>query len=240
MDVIPAVDIMGGKVVRLVRGDPKLAKSYEHLGDPLTLAKRWEAEGAQIIHIIDLDAALELGNNTNDIEKIVKAVDAKVQVGGGIRSLNAARHLLKLGVERVLLGSLAFKDAAAIKTLLDEFGKNRIIVALDNRDGVVTVRGWKTSAGATVEEAASTFSRLGVGLFLVTSVERDGTLAGPDFETLAKVCRLRGGDIAAGGIRSLDDLVALKRLGVCGTVIGKALYEGRFTLGEALKSVSGD
>jgi phosphoribosylformimino-5-aminoimidazole carboxamide ribotide isomerase len=239
MDVIPAVDIMKGKVVRLLRGDPKFVKSYAHLGDPVTLARKWESEGARIIHVIDLDAALELGSNLEAIEEIVKAIKVPVQVGGGIRSLNRARTLLNKGVNKVILGSLAFEEPSTVKALLDEFGEDRVIVALDNLDGIVRVQGWKTSAKVTVDDAISKFSRMGVKFFLVTSVARDGTLSGPDFEGLERICRQGISVIAAGGIRSLEDLLALKRLGVCGVVVGKALYEGSFTLDEALRAIRG-
>ena len=237
MEVIPAVDIMNGKVVRLVRGDPKSAKSYEHLGDPVTLARRWEAHGAQIIHVIDLDAALGLGSNTDVIEQIVQKTGVPIQVGGGIRSLSKARSLLDKGVYRAILGSLAFKEPSSVKVLLEEFGNDRVAVALDNLDGVVMVQGWKTSARITVDDAVTDFSKLSVSIFLVTSVARDGTMSGPDFDTLARLCRVDIAVIAAGGIRSLEDLAGLKRLGVYGVVIGKALYEGAFTLRKALRTV---
>jgi len=237
MEVIPAVDIMKGKIVRLVRGDPKAAKSYEHLGDPVTLARRWEAQGAQIIHVIDLDAALGLGSNISLIEEIVQKIDVPTQVGGGIRSLSKARRLLDKGVYRAILGSLAFKEPSSVKALLAEFGDDRVVVALDNLSGVVRVHGWKTSASVTVDNAVTIFSQLGVNLFLVTSVARDGTMTGPDFDTLARLCRGDIAIIAAGGTGSLEDLVGLKRLGVYGVVVGKALYEGSFTLGEALRTV---
>jgi phosphoribosylformimino-5-aminoimidazole carboxamide ribotide isomerase len=240
MEVIPAVDIMKGKVVRLLRGDPEFAKSYAHLGDPVTLARRWESEGARIIHVIDLDAALEVGSNVETIEEIIAAVNVPVQVGGGIRSLNRARILLNRDINKVILGSLAFEEPSAVKTLLEEFGENRVIVALDNLDGVVRVHGWKTSTRATVEGSIAKFSRMGVKFFLVTSVVRDGTMSGPDFKTSARISRQSVSVISAGGIRSLEDLLALRRLGVWGVVVGKSLYEGTFTLGEALRTIAGE
>jgi len=237
MEVIPAVDIMNGKVVRLLKGDPEYVESYEHLGDPVTLARRWESEGARIIHVIDLDAALGCGSNIRVIEEIIGEVGVPLQVGGGIRSLDAARALLEKGVSRVILGSLAFKEPAAVETVLEEYGENRLVVALDHLYGVVMVHGWKASARMTVDEAVAKFSGLGVTLFLVTSVARDGTMSGPDLETLTRLRREGVKLIAAGGIRSLEDLVALKRLGVYGVVVGKALYEGLFSLGKALRTV---
>jgi len=238
MEVIPAVDIMKDKVVRLIRGDPRLMSSYEHLGDPLSLARRWEAEGAHFIHIVDLDAALGRRGNLEVIELIVKSVDVPVQVGGGIRSLELARRLLLMGVNRVIIGSLAFSDPCVIKTLLGEFGDERVVVALDHQKGIVMIKGWEVSAGMSIDEAAEKFRRLGVRLFLVTSVDRDGTLLGPDIETLSHLCRQGYEVIAAGGVRSIEDILALKRLGVRGVVVGKALYEDRFSLSEALRAAT--
>jgi len=237
VEVIPAVDIMKGRVVRLLRGDPKLMSSYDHLGDPVQLAKRWETEGARFIHVIDLDAALGMGRNLNVIESVVKAVNVPVQVGGGIRSLELAKKMLSIGVERIILGSLAFSDSSAVEALLEEFGAKRVVVALDHREGIVAIKGWKASAGIPIEEAAEKFRRLGVRLFLVTSIARDGTLFGPDLQILSKLCRRGYEVIAAGGISSIDDLLALKRLGVHGVVVGKAIYEGRLSLSEALRAV---
>jgi phosphoribosylformimino-5-aminoimidazole carboxamide ribotide isomerase len=240
MEVIPAVDIMNGRVVRLLRGDPRLVSSYEHLGDPVSLARRWEGEGAGLIHVVDLDAALGLGRNLDVIESLVRSVGVPVQVGGGIRSLDMARRMFSIGVERVIIGSLAFSDPAAVRTLVREAGAERIVVALDNLGGAVMIRGWKKPAGITVDEAARRFRSMGIKSFLVTSVRRDGTLSGPDLETLSRLCRAGFGVIAAGGIKSIGDLLALKRIGVQGAIIGKALYEGRFSLSEALRAVSGE
>lgn len=234
MKIIPALDIMEGEVVRLLRGDPEYVESYEHLGDPVTQARRWEDEGAGILHVVDLDAALELGNNSDVIEAIVEAVEVPVQVGGGIRSLDKARALLIMGVKRVVLGSLPFRDPSSLKALLDEFGSRRTIVALDHIDGTVMMRGWRTPAGTTVNDALLRFTGLGVELFLVTSVMRDGAMTGPDIEILEKL-RHPGVDlIAAGGISSIGDLAALDRLDIYGVVVGRALYDGMFSLREAL------
>jgi phosphoribosylformimino-5-aminoimidazole carboxamide ribotide isomerase len=237
VDVIPAVDLMGGKVVRLVRGDPALATSYERLGDPVSVAKKWVSEGADYIHIVDLDATLGSGNNLNLIESIIKDVKVPLQVGGGIRSLEFACKLFGLGVKRCVLGSVAFSKPSVVKVLVDEFGEDRVVVALDNLEGTVMIKGWKASTKVTVSDAVTKFSERGVKLFLVTSVARDGTLSGPDLGCLSKLCCQNVSIIAAGGIGSLDDLVALKKLGVSAVVVGKALYEGRFSLSEALKTV---
>jgi phosphoribosylformimino-5-aminoimidazole carboxamide ribotide isomerase len=231
---------MEGKVVMLLRGDPKARSTYEHLGDPVIVAKKWEAEGAKTIHVIDLDASLSCGNNKESIRAIAKVVKVLLQVGGGIRSLDSARSLLREGFGRVILGSLAFEAPQAVKMLIEEFGKNRVIVALDYIRGEIVVRGWKESTRLNVNQALQSFLKIGVKNFMVTSVDRDGTLDGPDLETLGKVSAYPEAEIiAAGGIGSLRDLVDLKKLGVRGVVVGKALYEVCFTLEEALKAVEG-
>jgi len=236
MEIIPAVDLMNGKIVRLIRGDPETSKSYEYLGDPVTVAKKWENEGADAIHIIDLDAALDRGSNIEVIREVVRVVGVPTQVGGGIRKLKVARELLGMEVSRVILGALAFNEPLAVTKLLRDFGTERVVIALDYRHGEVMVRGWKTSMKLSVEEAMKRFFELGARLFLVTSIEKDGTLTGPDYGMLAKACSYSGASvIAAGGVSSLEDLATLKQIGVKGVVIGKALYEGVFTLGEALR-----
>ncbi len=235
MEVIPAVDIMKGRVVRLVRGEPVSVKSYESLGDPVSIAKKWKAEGAQTVHIVDLDAALSFGNNATVIKEVVSSAKVLTQVGGGIRSLEAARAFLDMGVERVVLGSLAFSDQSTVRTLLNEYGENRIMVALDHLNGAVMVKGWTSSTNMAVDKAMSIFSGIGARFFLATSVERDGTMTGPDLDTLKRLSLLNAGVMAAGGIRNIEDILALKHLGLLGVVIGKALYEGQISLKEALK-----
>lgn len=238
MYVIPAVDIMGGKVVRLLRGDPKLARLYEHLGDPVALAKRWESEGAQMIHVVDLDAALGSGQNMEAIIRIIQSVKVPVQVGGGIRSLEKVRQLVNVGAGRVILGSLAFKNPESIRFLLENFGKEKIIIALDHLKGKIMVDGWRKSAYITLKEAAEMFSAMGVEFFLVTSIQRDGTMSGPDIKNLSEIVKLNVNVIASGGIRGLDDIRVLRELGVYGVVVGRALYEGQLSLREALKVAS--
>jgi phosphoribosylformimino-5-aminoimidazole carboxamide ribotide isomerase len=241
MKVIPAIDLMKGKVVRLSHGDPKTAKVYDQLGDPLTIAKMWEKDGANTLHIIDLDAALNMGNNFAMISKIADAVNLSIQVGGGIRKLETAENLLEMGISRIILGALAFNEPHTLTKLQKKFGNERLIVALDHQDGRVMVEGWKTPTKLGIEEALVKFLDLQVKTFLVTSITQDGTLIGPDINTLSKVCMYpRVSIIAAGGVSSLNDLIILKRIGVKGVVVGKALYEGVFTLKEAIKIAKGD
>jgi phosphoribosylformimino-5-aminoimidazole carboxamide ribotide isomerase len=232
---------MKGKIVRLSRGDPKTAKVYDQFGSPVETAEKWREEGAKKLHIIDLDAAFGIGDNLSIIAKIAKSIDLPIQVGGGIRKIEAVEKLLTTGISQVILGALAFNDPKAITQIQKEFGSEHLIVALDNKDGKIMVEGWKTTTNFGIKEALEKFAKLKVKTFLITSITKDGTLSGPDLDTLSEACQYPNVDIiAAGGISSLNDLAALKRVGVEGAVIGKALYEGRFTLKEALKAVEGD
>lgn len=226
---------MNGKVVRLFKGEPKTVKAYDYLGKPIAVAKKWEEDGADALHIVDLDAAFGRGDNLATVLKIVRAVNLPVQVGGGIRSLKRAEALLATGADYIVLGTLAFSKPEALEELREKFG-DRVIVALDYSDGRVMVKGWKESAGLRVEEALEKFLALHVKTFLLTSIVKDGTLKGVDSKVLSQACAYKDARIiAAGGVGRLGDLTILKRIGVYGVVIGKALYEGFFTLKEALK-----
>jgi len=238
MQLIPAIDLMNGKIVRLTHGDPETAKFYSQFGGPVETAKKWQVDGATKLHIIDLDAALGMGNNLSVIADIAENTDFPIQVGGGIRNIEAVEKVLGLGVNQVILGALAFSDPQTVTQIQQKFGAKAVIVALDNRDGKIMVEGWKTATALGMKEALEKFLGLGVEAFLVTSITKDGTLSGPDLDTLREACQYPDVEvIAAGGIGGLNDLVALKRVGVEGAVIGKALYEDRFTLKEALKTV---
>ncbi|MEM4718993.1 MAG: 1-(5-phosphoribosyl)-5-[(5-phosphoribosylamino)methylideneamino]imidazole-4-carboxamide isomerase [Nitrososphaerota archaeon] len=235
MLVIPSIDLMDGKVVRLLRGDPRQARFYDNIGDPVTIAKTWESMGAQLIHVVDLDAALGRGDNVRVMREIISAVKIPIQVGGGIRSIERARQLISLGAGRIVIGSLAFKDVNALEALLDEIGPERIVVALDHSMGIVMIDGWRENTGMRLREAAKMLIDMGVSFLLITSIQRDGSLTGPDIENLRKVLDLNARVMASGGIRCLEDIMALKELGVYGVIVGRALYEGRLDLREALR-----
>jgi phosphoribosylformimino-5-aminoimidazole carboxamide ribotide isomerase len=238
MNVIPAIDLIKGKVVRLSRGDPATAKVYDQWGAPVQVAMKWKSQGAKRLHIIDLDAAFSTGDNTAVLADIVCTSGLPIQVGGGIRTVNTAEKLLKLGANYVILGALAFSDPEGIPQIQRKFGADAVIVALDNKAGKVMVEGWKTQTAFTMSEALEKFVKLGARSFLITSIVQDGMLQGPDLGTLREAATYPDVEIiAAGGIGSLNDLVALKKVGVEGVVVGKALYEGRFTLKEAIKTV---
>jgi len=239
MQLIPAIDLMNGKIVRLTRGEAKTAKIYEtEFGTPVEAAKRWRDEGASKLHIIDLDAAFALGNNHSVIAEVAKTVKLPIQVGGGIRSYETAEKLFETGITQVILGALAFSDPSAIEKIQKKFGSESVIVALDNKDGFVMVEGWKTATAMIVEDALEKYTGLGVRRFLLTSIAQDGMLTGPDLPTLSQATLYPNAKIvAAGGIGSIGDLAALKEIGVEGAVIGKALYEKRFTLKDALQRI---
>jgi phosphoribosylformimino-5-aminoimidazole carboxamide ribotide isomerase len=238
VQLIPAIDLMNGKIVRLTRGEANTAKVYDQFGGPVETAKRWRDEGAGKLHIIDLDAAFGNGNNQGVIAEIARNIALPIQVGGGIRSLEIAEKLFKTGISQVILGALAFSDSSAIGKIQKRFGAESVIVALDNKDGRIMVEGWKTATALTMKEALEKFTSLGVKTFLITSIAQDGMLSGPDLKTLSEAVKFPNAKIiAAGGIGNLNDLSALKRIGVEGAVIGKALYEGRFTLKEAIKKI---
>ncbi|MCP8323848.1 MAG: 1-(5-phosphoribosyl)-5-[(5-phosphoribosylamino)methylideneamino]imidazole-4-carboxamide isomerase [Candidatus Methylarchaceae archaeon HK02M2] len=238
MELIPAVDIKDGQVVRLTRGDPSQLKSYSLLGSPLSVVRIWINEGAKTIHIVDLDAALGLGTNITIVEEIVKTLDADFQVGGGIRSLDIAQSILNLGVKRIILGTMAFRDEKALIKLLEDY-KEKIVVSLDHYGREVMLKGWKVSSKIDISDAVTNFINLGVRIFLVTSIKRDGMLTSPDFKILAEMLEMKEAKvIAAGGVSKLQHLSKLKNMGVHGVVLGKALYENRFTLKDAINVIS--
>jgi phosphoribosylformimino-5-aminoimidazole carboxamide ribotide isomerase len=238
MIVIPAVDIMGGKVVRLTRGDPDTKKDYGRLGDPVTVTRLWVKQGAEWVHLIDLDAALGRGKNTVKIKEILKETEAPCQVGGGLRSVDAARRMLEAGAGRIILGSMAIRSPETVETLIREYGAERIVVSLDYYGGEILINGWKTRSGLDLERAITKFKDLDVHRFLITGVDRDGTLSGPDVEALKKVAG-KARVLAAGGIGSLRNILELREAGVEAAVVGRALYEERFTLPQAISTVKG-
>lgn len=231
MELIPAIDLMQGKVVRLTRGDPTSAMSYSE--DPLAMARRWEAAGADALHLVDLDATLGInkGPQIELIMRIVKAVKIPVQVGGGIRAVSQATDVLSGGAQKVVLGTMAFKDQPALQEVLGAFGAERIIVALDYADGQVRIKGWQEATALEPIEALQQLRRLGVRQFLLTAISQDGTLAGADLDVLAAATRVMDAKIyASGGIATTDDVRQLNKIGVTGFIVGKALYEGALTM----------
>ncbi len=240
MEVIPAIDLMGGRVVRLTRGDPNRVSEYPSFGDPVQVAVRWEGEGADALHVVDLDAAFGTGSNRTTLQRILKAVRIPVQHGGGIRRAEDAENMLRAGVQRVIVGTMAFKRTADLTRLIETFGGERLIISLDYQGDKVRVWGWRSETSITLLESVECFTKLGLRIFLLTSISQDGTLEGPDYNTLQHIvgsCKAKV--IAAGGVGHVDDLSKLREMGVWGVVIGKALYEGRFSLKEAITAAKG-
>ena len=234
--IIPAVDVMRGKCVRLVQGDPTRLKVY--FDNPLEAARRLEDQGAELIHLIDLDAALGSGQNLETIEKILKRLRVKVQIGGGIRNLEKAETLLKLGASRVIFGTVAVQNPAVIEEAVRRYGSKRVAVAIDEKDGKVTFHGWKDQSEIDYLDLARSFEEMEVGTIIFTSTSVDGTLKGPQVEKIVKLVEtVRVPVIASGGVASLNDLVKLAGTGVEGVVVGTALYEGKFTLEQAIEVV---
>ncbi len=230
------MDLKDGRLARLSRGDPKTAKYYDNLGDPVQTSLHWKKEGACFLHLVDLDAATGMGNNRTLIHRILSEVDIPVQVGGGLRTSADVVEILDWGASRALVGTLVFDRPEEFQKLLDNVGSNCIVVALDYIEDKVVTRGWSKRTEFTVSETLNMLLRRGVKMFLLTAVGRDGLMTGPDIETLSVCARISGAHlIAAGGVGTLDDLVRLSTLGIEEVIVGKALYEGRFTIQEALE-----
>lgn len=234
MMVMPAVDIMGGSVVRLVRGDP--ANKVVYSGDPAETARKWEAAGADMLHVVDLDAALGTGSdNSAAIEKIISSVKVPVELAGGIRSYDSAKKALDKAA-RVVIGTMAYSDPDSVRKLAKKH-PGRIVISIDQSGGKVMVKGWQESSGVPVADAISQFSAMGIEDYLLTSIERDGTLAGPDVATLAEAVKSGARIIASGGVASVEDAIRVKSAGCAAVILGKALYDGRVSV-ERVKAVA--
>ena len=233
--VIPAIDLKNKKCVSLVQGIPGTERVS--LDDPLAVASKWVTEGAGVLHLIDLDGAIE-GKRLNSpiIRSIVGNYSVETQVGGGIRSKEDAAGFLNIGVDRVILGTAAVNNPSIVEDLAHEFGGKRVMVALDSKNGKVTTHGWAKSVAYTAVELGKRFEELGAGSILFTDINTEGLLKGVNpapTRELAKALNIPV--IASGGITTLSDIAAIKGTGAKGVVVGAALYVGNFTLREALE-----
>lgn len=237
LTLLPAVDVADGQAVRLVRGE---AGSETVYGDPLEAALAWQRDGATWIHLVDLDAAFGRGSNAELLADVVKRLDVAVELSGGIRDDASLRAALATGAARVNLGTAALEDPEWCDRVVGEYGE-RIAVGLDVRGRTLAARGW-TRDGGDLYEVLERLERAGCARYVVTDVNRDGTLTGPNLDLLRDVCaRTDRPVIASGGVSTLDDLRALRALeaeGVEGVIVGKALYAGAFTVPEALAVLS--
>jgi phosphoribosylformimino-5-aminoimidazole carboxamide ribotide isomerase len=234
MILVPAIDISGGKAVRLEMGAFDSETVYD--ADPLDAARRWTADGARALHVVDLDGARS-GEpvNLEHVRRIVSEVTVPVQVGGGLRTIEAVREVIAAGAARVVLGTAAFRDVDLLDTALDEFGA-RVVVSVDARNGRLAASGWTEQTEILVEPVIERLGDRGVRRFVFSSIERDGMLTGPDLEGVARVAEVVRGTFAySGGVSTVQDLralAALRQVNLVGVVVGKALYEHRFTVTE--------
>ena len=232
MIVIPAIDLRGGRAVRLRRGDPREETAYAN--DPVEVAKRFQEQGARRLHVIDLDAALGEGDNREAIGAICRAVVVPVQVGGGIRSLEAAAAVFEDGAARAILGTAAAADATFVARAVEEFAE-RVVVAVDVRGGHLMIDGWREE-GPALESAIAGLDEAGTPRYLVTAIARDGTLDGPDLTLYRQVLQLTDRPvIASGGVGNAEDVWALRDVGCEAAVTGKALYEKTLKLSQVTR-----
>jgi phosphoribosylformimino-5-aminoimidazole carboxamide ribotide isomerase len=233
MKVIPAIDLMNGQVVRLYKGDPKQKTIYSD--DPVEIAKKWEANGADMLHIVDLDATLGIGSNLGMIKKILEEISIPVEVAGGLRNESLVLDVIKIS-NRIVLGTLAFKDKELLKKLLLSLGPEKIVISVDHMDGEIVIHGWQDKTGIKLIDAIKEFLEMGFTEFLLTNVSKDGTMEGPDLEFLEQACNLEKTNIiASGGISNIEDVSNVKKKNAFGVILGKALYENRISIEETKK-----
>ncbi len=233
MKIIPAIDLMDGKVVRLYQGDPDQKTVYGE--NPVETAINFESAGADILHLVDLDATLGRGSNHDIIEKILGSVSVPVQVAGGLRSRSSVLKAAGLA-QRLVLGTLAFEDKSLLKSLLSELGPDRIVISVDHRDGNIMIHGWQKDTGIQLVPAIVEFLNMGFTEFLLTNISRDGTMEGPDLGFLQQACALQGANIiASGGISGIADVISVKEQDAFGVILGRALYEKKISIEEAKK-----
>lgn len=234
MLIMPAVDIKNGKCVQLVQGKPGTEQVV--IDNPEKVAKNWEDNGAEIIHVIDLDGALETKDNLITVKKILKEVNVPIQLGGGIRSVEYAEKLLNLDIERLIIGTMAIQDPKTITKLSKEYGSDRIMVSLDSKDSKVVIKGWKEKIDKTATDISKEFQEAGAGGILFTNVDVEGLLGGFDVKPAIELVNSVDIPIVySGGITTLEDIKKLSTTGVKGLVIGSALYKNKINLIDALK-----
>ena len=241
MNLYPAIDILGGKAVRLIKGDFDARKVYDE--DPLSAASGWVQAGARALHVVDLDGAREGAPvNLEHLRRIANELGVPVQSGGGLRSLQAISSAIDAGVERVILGTAAFTDPTLLDEALVEW-PGRVLVSVDVRAGKVATAGWTETIDLTTEQVLAKLSEQGASELVYTNVDRDGMLEGPDLEEVRRVAEVvHGSFVYSGGIGALADLeglASLKAESLVGVIVGKALYERRFTLADAQSALGG-
>ncbi|KAF3887127.1 MULTISPECIES: 1-(5-phosphoribosyl)-5-[(5-phosphoribosylamino)methylideneamino]imidazole-4-carboxamide isomerase [Nostocales] len=239
MEILPAIDLLEGRCVRLYQGDYERSQVFNE--NPVEVAKQWVEQGATRLHVVDLDGA-KTGKPTNlaAIEAIAQEIAIPIQVGGGIREHSTAKQLLNLGVQRVILGTVAVEQPQLVQQLCQEFPE-QIVVGIDARNGLVATRGWLETSEVSASQLAVQMQELGAAAIIYTDIHRDGTLSGPNLEALRAIAAtVTIPIIASGGVSSVTDLLSLLALepqGVTGVIVGRALYTGDISLREALRAV---
>ena len=234
MKVIPAIDIVSKKVARLYMGDINKAMIYQI--KPLEALRKWEREGAEIVHVVDLDAAYGRGSNMETVLQLIAEANVEVQVAGGIRSVDKALMLLEAGAARVVIGTVFIERPEVAEEMVRQVGGDRVVVALDHFEGRVAIKGWREVTERALVNEAKRAKDMGFKWILISSVTRDGTLGGIDEKSVADVVRLGGLNVlVAGGVSSLEDVERAKKTGAYGLIIGRALYEGLISLREAIR-----
>jgi phosphoribosylformimino-5-aminoimidazole carboxamide ribotide isomerase len=236
MIVLPAIDIKDGHCVRLYQGDYAQMTTYD--ADPVQVARRWQAAGASWLHVVDLDgAALGQPVNVELIAQMRTSTSLRIEVGGGMRSLAHIEQILGLGIDRVVLGTVALTDRKLLEQALQRWGE-RIVVGLDARDGWVAISGWRETSRVQATTLAAELSALGVQCFIYTDITRDGVLRGPNLSAIEEMQRATScALIASGGVSSMEDLHSLAALGVEGAIVGKAIYTGDVDLAAAIQEI---
>ncbi|QSZ27021.1 1-(5-phosphoribosyl)-5-[(5-phosphoribosylamino)methylideneamino]imidazole-4-carboxamide isomerase [Aceticella autotrophica] len=235
MIIIPAIDIIDGKCVRLTKGDYDTTTVYYE--DPSDAAKMWYDLGATRIHVVDLEGAKE-GHiiNIKAIEKIRNSCDAEIEVGGGIRDIKTVELLRTIGIDYLILGSIAVYDRDLVSELIMKY-KEKIIIGIDSKDGNVAAKGWIEKSGIKDLDLALDMKKLGVKTIIFTDISKDGMLQGPNYEALKSILKSGLNVIASGGITTVEDIIKLKNMDVYGAILGKALYTGKLNLKDALEAV---
>ncbi len=239
MILLPAIDILDGQTVRLTQGDFDARSIYD--ADPLDAARRWVEDGAHELHVVDLDGARTgTPSNLEHVARIVAELDVQVQLGGGLRTISALRDAVEAGATRVVIGTAAYTDVDFLDEAVAQFGE-RLVVSVDARHGRLAASGWREQTEIPMESVVERLGRRGVRRFVYSSIDRDGMLSGPDLDGARRIAAaVRGSFIYSGGISSLDDLRALaglRQVNLSGVIVGKALYEGRFTVAEARRAL---
>ncbi|MDD4569487.1 MAG: 1-(5-phosphoribosyl)-5-[(5-phosphoribosylamino)methylideneamino]imidazole-4-carboxamide isomerase [Tepidanaerobacteraceae bacterium] len=241
MNIYPAIDIRGGRCVRLIQGD--FSQETVYLEDPTVAAKQWQNQGAKWIHVVDLDGAKSgISGNIDVIKKICETVNVNIQVGGGIRDANTVSNYMNSGIDRIIFGSSAVKDITLVKDTIYKYGTDKVAVGVDTRQNEIAIHGWTKASGILIEEMLNKLKVIGVKTIIFTDISRDGMMKGPNVSGIEKVLNFADFSvIASGGISSMEDLKQLAQYeenGLDGAIIGKALYNGALDLKAVLERFS--